>query len=244
MVNKSFEEKQMAKKQAENRPGVYGYVRVSGAGQITGDGFDRQKDEITRYCLENGYELVNVYEERGVSGTKGEDDRPAFLEMVESILSNGIRIIVVEGLDRLAREVRIQESLILYLAAKNITLISARTGENVTDAYMGDPMRKALVQIQAVFSELEKNLLVKKLRLSRERKRNAGEKCEGRKSVKEVSPEIINLIKKLRRKDKYGHQKTFKQIADVLNDDGIASTSGKKWTMGNVYNVYYRNTKN
>lgn len=232
----------MAKKQAENRPGVYGYVRVSGAGQINGDGFDRQKDEINRYCRENDYELVKVYEERGVSGTKGEDDRPAFLEMVEAILSNGIHIIVVEGLDRLAREVRIQESLILYLAAKNITLISARTGENVTDAYMGDPMRKALVQIQAVFSELEKNLLVKKLRLSRERKRNAGKKCEGRKSVKEVSPETINLIKKLRRKDKYGHQKTFQQIADVLNNDGIASISGKKWTMSNAYNVYYRNT--
>lgn len=236
----------MAKKQAENRPGVYGYVRVSGASQISGDGFDRQKDEITRYSRENGCELVKVFEERGVSGTKGEEDRPAFLEMVETILSNGIRIVVVEGLDRIAREVRIQESLILYLAAKNITLISARTGENVTDAYMGDPMRKALVQIQAVFSELEKNLLVKKLRLSRERKRNAGEKCEGQRKISDsVEGEaVIDIIKKLRKTDKYGRKtKTFDQIAEILNTEGHTTKNGKPFTMANVANIYHRYVK-
>ena len=50
------------------------------------------------------------------------------------------------------------------MASKGIDLISARTEAKVTEAVQTDPMRKALVQIQGIFSELEKSLLMKKLR--------------------------------------------------------------------------------
>ena len=111
---------------------AFGYVRVSSQGQVDGDGFRRQEEEISAYCKANKIELVDVYREEGVSGTTDETDRPAFQEMVSAILKNGVRTVIVEGLDRLAREYRIQETLIVYLAEKCITLINARTGENVT----------------------------------------------------------------------------------------------------------------
>ena len=133
-----------------------------------------------------------------VSGKKGEADRPAFQEMLSEILKDGVRTVVVEGLDRLAREYRIQETLLIYLASKGIDLISAGTKENVTEAIMADPMRKALVQIQGVFAELEKNLLVKKLRVARERKRKETGKCEGRKSYQEAMPENCRAIERNR----------------------------------------------
>ena len=63
-------------------------------------------------------------------------------------------------------------------------------------------MKKALVQIQGVFAELEKSLLVKKLRAARERKRDKTGKCEGRKSYREIAPEIIDEMRRLRRKPK------------------------------------------
>jgi len=208
---------------------AFGYVRVSGKAQVEGDGFERQGEEIARYCQDNGIELVKVYEERGISGTKGEEDRPAFLEMVQAILANGVRAIVVEGLDRLAREVRIQESLILYLAAKEITLLSARTGENVTEAYMGDPMRRALVQIQAVFAELEKSLLVKKLRAARDRKRTREGKCEGRKNYAETNPDLLKSISGLRTEGR-----TWAEVAAELTRQGIQTRTGRPWTASNV----------
>lgn len=208
---------------------AFGYVRVSGKAQVEGDGFERQGEEIARYCQDNGIELVKVYEERGISGTKGEEDRPAFLEMVQAILANGVRAIVVEGLDRLAREVRIQESLILYLAAKEITLLSARTGENVTEAYMGDPMRRALVQIQAVFAELEKSLLVKKLRAARDRKRTREGKCEGRKNYAETNPDLLERISRLRTEGR-----TWAEVAAELTCLGIQTRTGRPWTASNV----------
>ena len=155
-----------------------GYLRVSSSNQKEGDGFERQEDVINRYAEKYGVEILRVFKD-DISGTTDEESRPAFQDMVSDLLKNGVRTVIVEGLDRLAREYRIQETLLIYLASKGITLINARTEENITEAVMTDPMRKALVQIQGVFAELEKNLLVKKLRVARERIREKKGKCGG-----------------------------------------------------------------
>lgn len=140
---------------------AYAYVRVSGKSQINGDGFKRQEKTINEYAKDSGYKIERVFKEEAISGTLDETERPAFQEMVTAILKNGVRTIIIEGMDRLARDLQIQTALITYLASKDITLISARTDQDITKAVMEDPMQKALVQIQGVFSELEKNLLVK-----------------------------------------------------------------------------------
>lgn len=209
---------------------AYAYVRVSGKGQVGGDGFTRQEEAIRRYAEKNKIEVMGVFKEEGISGTKGEADRPAFQEMLSEILKDGVRTVVVEGLDRLAREYRIQETLLIYLASKGIDLISAGTEENVTEAVMADPMRKALVQIQGVFAELEKNLLVKKLRVARERKRKETGKCEGRRSYQEAMPEVVREIKRLRRKNKGMPRMSYRKIAEQLNETGWTTISGKAWT--------------
>ena len=219
---------------------AHAYVRVSGKGQIEGDGFLRQEEVIRAYADKVGIEIVDVYREEGVSGTTDEANRPAFQDMLQAILRNGVRTVIIEGLDRLAREYRIQETLIIYLASKNITLISARTEENVTEAVMSDPMRKALVQIQGVFSELEKNLLVKKLRTARERKRGETGKCEGRKSIKEVDAELLREIKRFRRQNPGQKRLSFTKIAEKLNARGYKTVSGKAFTGQNVQKIVNR----
>ena len=216
---------------------AFGYVRVSGQGQIEGDGFRRQTEEIESYCKSNKLDLVKIFEEKGVSGTATETERPAFQDMLTAILNNGVRTIVVEGMDRLAREYRIQETLLIFLASKGITLLNARTGENVTEAISADPMRKALIQIQAVFSELEKNLLVKKLRAARQAKAEAAGKCEGRKSYTEAAPELVARIKSLYRKPRNGQRPTLQKIADQLNAEELFTLDGKPWTAANLSRV-------
>jgi len=141
---------------------------------------------------------------------------------------------MVESLDRLAREFRVQETLLIYLVSKGIDVIVARTGENVTEAIQTDPMRKALVQIQGIFSELEKSLLVKKLRVARERKREADGKCEGRKSYAEAAPEVLKEARRLRRKRKGMKPRTYQEIAEELNRQGMMTMTGKKFTRANV----------
>lgn len=227
---------------------AYGYLRVSGQGQIDGNGFDRQRSSILDYADKQKIKIVDFFQDGGVSGTVGLDNRPAFQEMITEILRNGTSTVIVEGLDRLAREYRIQESLLVFLASKNITLISARTNENVTEALYNDPMRRALVQMQGVFSELEKNLLVNKLRKSRKKIRASKGKCEGRKGW-EDSEDTLNIklgilkeIRRLRRKPRSNlKRRTFDMVANELNKNNLRTFTGKKWTGVAVQNFLQKN---
>ena len=214
---------------------AYGYLRVSGKGQIDKDGFDRQRDVISKFAADSNITIPLFYEQKGVSGTKGEDERPAFQEMITDILSNGVNNIIVERLDRLAREYVVQEQLLIYLASKGIVLFNATTGENITEAIKSDPMKKAIIQIQGVFAELEKSLLVKRLRKARQRKKAETGKCEGTKGWDELAPErkaeILKLVRRLRRKPRGGgRQKSYQQVADHLNAEGVKPLRGGEWS--------------
>ena len=90
---------------------AFAYLRVSTVGQVQGHGFDRQLDTIQAYAQEAGIEIVQVFKEEGISGTTDETQRPAFQELMAAVLGNGVRTIIVESMDRLARELRIQEAL-------------------------------------------------------------------------------------------------------------------------------------
>ncbi|MHA2068184.1 MAG: recombinase family protein [Candidatus Thorarchaeota archaeon] len=227
--------KGLTEKKEEKRIPAYAYLRVSGQGQVNGLGFDRQLETIQSFAKDNGYEIAQVFREEGISGTTDEMDRPAFQAMMVEILRNGAKTVIVEGLDRLAREYRIQETLLIYLASKGVCLISARTGENVTQAIDKDPMRKALVQVQGVFSELEKNLLVRKLRNARDKVRMEKGRCEGilpyghpDRPEAEQEQETITRIRLLRRRRRGGFKgMTLQEIAARLNQEGIKTPSGK-----------------
>ena len=220
---------------------AYGYCRVSGKGQLKQGGFDRQVKAVKAYARKHGFTIVEVFEERGVSGTVDETERPAFAKMVGEILADGVSVVLVESLDRLAREYRVQESLLVYLASKGVDLISCDTGENITKAIQEDPMKRALVQVQSTFSELEKNRLVLKLRASRERVRQEEGKCEGVKpyGTFDGEKEIVKRICALRRRPVDGtRRKSFATIAKILNQEGYRNRSGGEFTAPRVRQIF------
>ena len=90
-----------------------------------------------------------------------------------------------------------------------------------------DPMRKALIQIQNVFGELEKSRLVSKLRRARETKKEETGKCEGRKAYGEKSgeQEIIEMMRALRSK-RDGKRMSFARIAETLNERNVPTRTG------------------
>jgi DNA invertase Pin-like site-specific DNA recombinase len=47
---------------------AFAYLRVSGKGQVEGDGFERQLGAIRAYASAYGIRIVQVFEEKGVSG--------------------------------------------------------------------------------------------------------------------------------------------------------------------------------
>jgi hypothetical protein len=54
-------------------------------------------------------------------------------------------------------------------------------------------------------------------------------RCEGRKGFGEREEDTLEMIRALRRKPKGGKRKSFADIAQKLNDDGIPSRTGKPW---------------
>ena len=101
---------------------IYGYIRVSGLGQRDKDGPERQKVAIVQFCQEHGLDLVNIYEET-ISGTKHASDRPAFTQMVLDAETNVVTGVIVERLDRLARELLVQEITIAKLSEEAKTIL-------------------------------------------------------------------------------------------------------------------------
>lgn len=203
------------------------YLRVSGDSQVEAGGFDRQLEACQRLARDKGLTLVQSFKEEAVSGTKGEDERPAFQELVAYMVDHQIEVVLIEGLDRLARMMRVQEQLLLYLCSKNLTLYAANTGENITEAIASDPMKKALIQIQGVFAELDRSMIVAKLRKGRETRKAKHGRCEGQKPFGhyEVEAETLRHIHDLRSQGLHFHI-----IADRLNAERLPTRSGRPWS--------------
>ncbi len=218
-----------------------GYLRVSSKGQIRGHGFQRQRDEITSYAKKHGYKIIEWYKE-AYTGT--EQDRPEFLRMVEDLLSNGCRTIIIECMDRFGRRSMVSEQLLALLIRKDIAMISAMTGQNITEDIQDedDPWKKFIVQIQNNIAELDKRLLVRKLRKAREAKKAKTGRCEGRKPYGYYPGEdkIIKRIKQLNRKPHGEKRMGCRAIARQLNKEGIPTRSGVPWSNTQVKSILTR----
>jgi DNA invertase Pin-like site-specific DNA recombinase len=206
------------------------YLRVSGKGQIDGDGFTRQLTAAKKYAEANAIKIVRVFREEGVSGGTDWENRPAFSEMMALLLSNGVSTVIVERLDRVARDLLVQESVIADFHRKKLTLISASEPDLLSD----DPSRVLMRQMLGAFFQYEKTLLVAKLRGARQRKRSSDGHCEGRKryGVTAAEQQVITHVRQLR-----GDGMTIAAIADTLNNDGIKPRAGQRWYPTSVQRI-------
>lgn len=223
-----------------------GYLRVSGASQLEGNGFERQLESIAAYAAKNTIEIVGVYREEAVPGRTEMDARPAFMAMLADLLSNHCRTIIVERLDRLAREFRVQEELLLYLMRKELTLISADTGEDITAAMSADPMRRFVVQLQGLLAELDKNLTVAKLAKARKAVRDRGEFQGGNipygyAPTKATEEQIVRanqervIAERIRLARQQGY--TYAAIRQGLEAEGLEPRNGGQWQLSTIRQI-------
>ena len=157
--------------------------------------------------------LVGEFTDAAVSGADPIESRPGFAALLDRIEGNGIRTVIVEDASRFARELMTQELGILTLIRRSVRVLTAN-GDDLTDST--DPSRKMMRQIAGAFHEYEKARLVAKLRVARERTREAKGKCEGRKSWAEVNPDLVVEAKRLRRRSPKGHQRSLREVAAEL----------------------------
>lgn len=212
------------------------YLRVSGKGQADGDGPERQRQAIRRFAHLSRLQVVEEYSDLGVSGTKELSDRPGLAALIDRLESNGIRTVIVERADRLARDLMVQEVILSQFVKIGARIITA-DGVDLTSS--DDPTRRLIRQVLGAVAEFEKNVLVLKLRAARERKRARGERVEGVKPYGHLPAEraVMDHMKRLRRKPAKGRRLPIAAIAAQLNAEGHRNRAGRDWSAQMVHHV-------
>lgn len=211
---------------------VIAYCRVSTDNQKEEGTIDLQVEEIKEFCIKRNMNLAKIFKDEGISG--GLEDRPALAEMFDFIenKNNEIKSVIIFRLDRLARDLYIQEHLIKKFESLNINLISTKE----PDLHSKDPMRKAFRQFSGIVSELEKSFITLRLSSGRFRKARLGGYAGGRVALgyinidKELQntpqeAEIIKTIYSLKRNKKL----SMGSIAKKLNNENYKTKRGGKW---------------
>lgn len=218
---------------------VFGYIRVSGNGQIDGDGPLRQRDAIASFCQRFALKRDCNFFDAGVSGTVDGLSREQVARMIAIMASNpqSPKAVVVERMDRLARDLIVQELLLKTLREQGIKVFCVDQN-NLDDMASndGDPTRVLIRQMLGALSQWEKSAIVKKLRTARDRSRAKSGKCEGRKpyGYRPGEKEVLDVIKLLWNGNA---GMTFNQLAIDLNSMGLKTRCGGRWCKQRVHQI-------
>jgi DNA invertase Pin-like site-specific DNA recombinase len=151
------------------------YLRVSTTdGQTT----ENQRLALAKVAGHRGWEIVQTYEDAGISGTKGRDKRPAFDQMLKGAVRGRFDICMCWSIDRLGRSVLHVANAMAELDAAGVALYSDQQAIDSTS-----PFGKAMIQMACVFGELEREMIRSRVIAGLNRVRQQGIKKLGRPPV-------------------------------------------------------------
>ena len=132
------------------------YLRVSTKQQAESDrdGYPRQREALHAYAAANGLEIVGEYQDY-LSGKTEAESREGWTDLIRFMRADGVKIILIEKIDRLARDLMVQESIVASLQADGFTLKSLADD----DLCSTDPTRKMIRQLLGIFAEYERSLI-------------------------------------------------------------------------------------
>jgi len=158
---------------------VVGYVRVSSKnrGQQV-ESRPAQERAIRAWAKAEGHRLVGIYVDEGVSGANGIEERIGLPEAMQAIEDGHADGLVVRELDRLHRDLMVQEQVLadLWRMRPEVEVFSTKPGEqqNCRRDDPDDPSRRMVRQILGAVAEYVRAQTVARLRAGKRRKAAAG----------------------------------------------------------------------
>lgn len=224
------------------------YLRVSSSQQATDGTIGVQRHELRAWAKANGHQIVGWAEDEGISGSKEHFDRPGLAAALNTIEGGQADGIVFTKLDRLARDLIVQEATLRLLHKAGAQVFSVHDQMMLDDdAATPEAMyRKAMRQVMGVFSDLERGMTRWRMEQGRKVKAEHGGYCGGAppfgftptggelvENPREAA--VVDRIVQLR-----GQGRSYRQIARVLAAEGVRSKKDASWQPMTVKRIYDR----
>ena len=126
------------------------YVRVSTDAQNT----DTQRQELEAWAERAGHTVVEVYEDQGISGAKGRDQRPQFDALLKAAVRREFNMLAVWSSDRLGRSLKhLVEVLEIIRDTGTGLYIHTQSVDTTT------PAGRAMFGMLGIFAEFEREMI-------------------------------------------------------------------------------------
>jgi DNA invertase Pin-like site-specific DNA recombinase len=148
------------------RVAIYARVSTVGKGQDVG----MQLDELRQVVGQRGWQVAGEYIDDGVSGTK--DSRPALDRMMTDVRRGRVDVVLVWRFDRFARSTSHLLTALDEFRRRGVDFISLREQVDTSTA-----MGRAVFTIVAAIAELEREIIVERVRAGVARAQARGKHC-------------------------------------------------------------------
>ena len=179
--------------------------------------------------------MVGIFPEEGRSGALDLEDRVALTAAIDLIAIGKAEGLVCYSLDRLAREITVQEAILAKVWEEAGGQVFTTDHGEVQRDDPDDPMRTAMRKMAGVMYELDRRLVVARLRRGRRLKAERGGFAGGgvrygfttdRKQLvpDQAEQEIARRIRRLHRGGL-----SIRKITDQLNAEQVPAKRGGTW---------------
>jgi DNA invertase Pin-like site-specific DNA recombinase len=225
------------------------YLRVSTARQQEAFGPEVQRAAIQRWAKANDHRVVS-WQTDTISGTSELAQRAGWVAAEQLVKDRKAGGIVVARLDRLARDVLVQELLLRNTHRLGGVVMSARESEN--ELLLGeskDPSRKLIRTILGAISEYDREMIADRLESARKAKAAAGGyahgalpygwRSEGGELV--AHPAEQAALRRMTELRDAGH--STRDIAATLTAEGHPTKRGGAWSSATVSRIVARHAQ-
>lgn len=214
---------------------VGGYIRVSTERQVEGYSIEGQITQIEQYCQFNGYELVDIYADRGISGKSM--NRPELQRMLNDAKNGKLDCVMVYKTNRLARNTSDLLTIVEELHRQNVEFFSLSERMEVKNS-----TGKLMLQILASFSEFERNTILENIYNGQHQRAlegyYQGNLPLGYNNIPDNKKELMinqheaNIVKYIFESYVKGHG--YRKIANALNHKGYVTKKGNPFSISAV----------
>jgi DNA invertase Pin-like site-specific DNA recombinase len=131
------------------------YVRVSTDGQTT----ENQRQELQAVADRHGWNIVEVFQDRGVSGAKSREERPAMRRLMHGVARRDFDMVAAWSVDRLGCSLQDLVGFLGEIHSKGVDLYLHQQGLDTST-----PAGKAMFGMLSVFGEFERAMIVERVK--------------------------------------------------------------------------------